>query len=345
MASDPPHIALTLLEQELAAEMPAHMRAFARAHAEDRTPPPAPLVARLSSTLETVMLALPNEGLADRALALLRLVAPFAVEDDPAVTAIRAQPPSWDGLVGLTEARNAAARARFGIDAIELVHRLHGTTEPIGDHDAPGERITGWMERDQPLDAQEIQDAWNAIHTRLGVTGAVRIDRSAVARPRTFVIEPRREVIVIVPQVIASPAAKFAVLHELGHAGAALTLPPGIPRVIDEAAASYVARLCEPPSWLPPKWSCDLATAARIRRTALAAVLDDVERALPALQHPPGKQPPWALWHDPGSQAAYVKAEAIAERLRQELGSNPPRGQFARVLGAERDRIDRKPVF
>ncbi|HEY0255745.1 MAG TPA: hypothetical protein VGC41_29650, partial [Kofleriaceae bacterium] len=315
------------------------------AHAEDRPPPPAPLVARLASTLETVLAALPNEGLADRALALLRLVAPFAVEDDPAVVAIRAQPPSWDGLVGLTEARDAAARTRFGIGAVELSHRLHGTHEPPIAHDAPGPRVAGWMERDAALDAIEIDDVWNAIASRLGVTGVVRIDRSAVARPRTFVIDPQREVIVVVPQVIASPAAKFAVLHELGHAAAALVMLPGVPRVLDEAAASYIARLCEPPSWLPPKWSCDLAPAARHRRTALAAMLDDTERTLPALANPPGKHPPHALWHDPGAQAAYVKAEQIADRLQAELGSNPPRGQFARVLGAERDRIDRKPVF
>jgi len=43
--------------------------------------------------------------------------------------------------------------------------------------------------------------------------------------------------------------------------------------------------------------------------------------------------PPWALWHDPGAQAAYVAAEAVAERLRRDLGPNPPRGQWSRALG------------
>ncbi|MEP6863834.1 MAG: hypothetical protein ABJE66_24620, partial [Deltaproteobacteria bacterium] len=164
-------------------------------------------------------------------------------------------------------------------------------------------------------------------------------------RPRTFVIEPKREIVVVVPDIIDTPATRFAVLHELGHAAAALVLAAGIPRVVDEAAASYIARLAEPASWLPPRWISDLAAAARLRRTALAAMLDDVERLLPELPQLPGKAPPWALWHDPGSQAAYVAAEAIAERFRQDLGGNPPRGQFARALAAERDRIDRKPVF
>ncbi|MEO8840847.1 MAG: hypothetical protein ABI591_08700 [Kofleriaceae bacterium] len=345
--ADPPHVALGLLEDELAAELPSHMRAFARAHAEHRTPPPAPLVARLASTLETVLAALANEGLADRAVALLRLVAPFAIEDDPSVAAIRAQPPSWDGLVGLAAARDQASRARFGIPSIELVHRLHGTHLEVG-LDAPdglSSAIAGWNDKTQPLDAVEINDVWNSIATRLGLVGAVRIDRSAIARPRTFVIEPMREVIVVVPALIDSPAARFAVLHELGHAAAALVSPAGIPRVVDEAAASYVARLAEPPSWLPPRWASELAVAARLRRTALAAMLDDAECLLPALPQVPGRAPPWALWHDPGAQAAYVLAETIAERLRSDLGGNPPRGQFARALTAERDRIDRRLVF
>lgn len=345
MAEPPPHVALGLLEEELAAEMPAHMRAFARAHAEGRTPPPAPLVARLSSSLDIVRAALANEGLADRALALLRLVAPFAIEDDPAVVAARAQPASWPGLVALAEARDAASVGRFGLRSIELFHRLHGTHGPQAELDVPGPQVEGWQERATALDAVEIQDVWNAIAARLGIAGAVRIDRSAIARPRTFVIEPKREVIVVVPAVVDTPAARFAVLHELGHAAVALVSSAGIPRVIDEAAASYVARLAEPPSWLPPKWGCERAIAARIRRTALAAMLDDTERLLPALPQLPGKAPPWALWHDPGAQAAYVGAETIAERLRKDLGGNPPRGQFARALAAERDRIDRKPVF
>jgi hypothetical protein len=343
--AEPPHVALGLLEQELAGEMPGHMRAFARAHAEGRTPPPAPLVARLSSSLEIVMTALANEGLADRALALLRLVAPLTIEDDPAVVAARAHDPSWPGLVVLAEARDAAAQARFGMGSIELVHRLQGTHEPGIELDVPGPPIAGWNERKSAADTVAIQDVWNAIAARLGLTGAVRVDRSAVARPRTFVIEPKREIVVVVPDIIDTPATRFAVLHELGHAAAALVLAAGIPRVVDEAAASYVARLAEPASWLPPRWVSDLAAAARLRRTALAAMLDDIERLLPALPQLPGKALPWALWHDPGSQAAYVAAEAIAERLRQDLGGNPPRGQFARALAAERDRIDRKPVF
>src|SRR6266581_4354542 len=83
-------LALELVEGELAAELPAHLRAFARAHA------------------------------------LLRLVAPIAIEDDPAVARARAEPPSWPGLAALAAARDAVAQRRFGCGAIEWLHRLHG---------------------------------------------------------------------------------------------------------------------------------------------------------------------------------------------------------------------------
>jgi hypothetical protein len=71
-------------------------------------------------------------------------------------------------------------------------------------------------------------------------------------------------------------------------------------------------------------------------------MLDEIERGLPALHDTPGAAPPWALWHDPGAQAAYVEAEVIADRLVHDLGVNPPRGQLARALAAERDRVDQR---
>lgn len=335
-------MALDLLEAELAVELPAHMRAFARAHADGRPPPAAPLLARLASTLQTARHACMHDVLLDRGLALLRLVAPLVIEDDSAVAVARALPQTWQNLATLAAQRDAAARARFGLSSVELAHRLHGVSGARHDHDAPGPAIEGWHARDVALDHTAIADAWQAIAARTGVTGTVRVDRSKKAHPRAFVIEPKVEVVIVVPEVIDTPAARFAVLHELGHAVAALALPAGVPRVVDEAAASYIARLAEPPSWLPPRWPSELAAAARKRRTALAAMLDEIERGLPALADVPSSAPPWALWHDPGAQAAYVEAEVIANRLAKDLGPNPPRGQLVRALKAERDRVDHR---
>jgi hypothetical protein len=333
-------LALELIEGELAAELPAHLRAFARAHAENRAAPAAPLVARLASTLDTAFHALAHDVLVDRALALLRLVAPIVIEDDPAVSLARAHPPSWSGLVTLASARDTVADARYGRSAIAWLHLLHGVDDPALPHDAPGPPIDGWHTPDTTLDHTAILDAWHAISARLGVSGNLRIDRAARVRPRAFVIEPRVEVIVVVPDVVDSPATRFAVVHELGHAACAFALPAGTPRVLDEAAASYVARLIEPGGWLPPRWESPLAAAARRRRVGIAAMLDTIERALPTLHDVPGTSPPWALWHDPGAQAAYVAAEALADRLVENLGLSPPRGQFTRALEAERARID-----
>src|SRR5690349_14684127 len=107
-------MALDLLDGELAAELPAHLRAFARAHADGRPPPAAPLIARLASSVRAARDAMQHEVLADRGLALLRLVAPLVIEDDPVVAAARAKPPSWPGLQELARARDAAAQAKFG---------------------------------------------------------------------------------------------------------------------------------------------------------------------------------------------------------------------------------------
>ena len=64
-----------------------------------------------------------------RVLALLRLVAPLSIECEPAVAALRAGPPTWEGLRRLAAARDAVALARFGCSAITLAHNLQGQTQ------------------------------------------------------------------------------------------------------------------------------------------------------------------------------------------------------------------------
>jgi len=339
---------LDMIEGELAVELPAHMRAFARAHAEGRPPPAAPTLLLLSATLQSARNALVHDVIADRGLALMRLVAPLVIESNPIVRALRAGTPTWAGLQRLAAARDDVAQARFGVRSLSLLHRLHGCEEAVPREPVSlGPAVEGWNERDVAVDASGIADVWQLISARLGVTGTVRVDRSAAhhvgAHPRAFVVEPRREVIVVVPHAVDSPAARFAVLHELGHAFLALALPAGLPRVVDEAAAAYVARLAEPPSWLPPRWTSPLAAAARTRRLAIATMLAEIERRLPDLDDVPGTAPPWALWHDPGAQAAYVEAEAIADRVAAGCGPNPPRGQVLRALTAEPDRGEPGP--
>jgi hypothetical protein len=314
-------------------------------------------VAHRERSLEIARAASVHGELADRALVLVRLLAPIVIEADSAVVAARAAPRTWAGYSVLAAARDRAARAVFDRGANELFRRLLGAERSAagatGDASSgassagPEQRANisrgtegradgwidapnGWRQRDRDLDPAV---AWQAIATQHGVTAAVRIERSDRARPRAFVVEPGREVIVVLPADVDTPAARFAVLHELGHALCAVMSRAPVPRVVDEAVASYVARAMEG-SELPPGWSSSLAAEVRRRRRALAAALDAVERGVCA-GAAVADTPPWSLWHDPGAQTAYVMAEDIADRL--------DRAQLADQIAHEHARVDRLP--
>ncbi len=336
---------LARLEAVIAAELPPHMRAFARAHAAGLPAPAAPDILTQAASLVRAHRALVHAELADVALRALRLIAPVAIEATPAVAAARQRPPSWPALALLAAARDDAARRLVGAPALAVQHVLAGV--PAAPSPAPSSlppAPAGWREVEQPLGPLAIEAAWRALATQHGAVGSVVIEHAA-ARPRAFVIEPQRAVTVIVPVVIDTPAARFAVLHELGHALINVLAPAGLPRALDEAVAAYVARLLEAggAALLGPGWTTPAAAAARAHRTAIAHVLDEAERA------PPGPAPggrlagggvPWALWHDPGAQAAYAHAEVLADAWWATLGPWPAPGALAAVVAAERARVD-----
>ncbi|MEJ7601971.1 MAG: hypothetical protein WKG01_29010 [Kofleriaceae bacterium] len=316
-------LALDRLEATVATELPAHVRAFAAAHAAGRPAPAAPASLLRPDALVIARQALAHPLLADRALAMVRLLAPIAIDLDARVVTARAATPSWAAYDRLAAARDVAAHDRFGIGFLELVHRLHGTREPVTASAWP-QVIAGWTE--------PLADAPPPLADALDLPRGVTVVSSAVARPRAFVVEPRREVIVVVP-VPRTPADQFATAHELGHAFAAL-LVGVIPRVVDEAVASYTARVLEAPG----PWFLPLASAARVRRVALARVLDGIERGqgdrVPA-------DPPWALWHDPGAQATYVAAEALADHWVATLGPDA----LASAIRSAASEVDRVTVL
>ncbi|HEU0036871.1 MAG TPA: hypothetical protein VFQ53_39950 [Kofleriaceae bacterium] len=327
-------LALDRLEATLAAELPAHLRAFAEAHARGAPDPIAPPIARHARSLGTARGAFIHPLLEARAIALLRVLAPLAIDDDPRVHAARQQPRSWSAWQALAAARDAAARDRFGLGWLELVHRLHGSTTVAAAPFAWPAPLPAWTAPERTFDAAAIEAMWTTLAARHRVGGACRIVASD-ARARTFVVEPGAEVIVVVPRAVDSPAQRFAVLHELGHAIAALAVPTTLPRAVDEAVAAYVARALEQPAH---GWHSPIARAARTRRLALARALDAIERGDPAR---PTAQPPWALWHDAGAQAAYVAAEAIADRWSHELGDAPSPGALAAAIARTHAEVDR----
>ncbi len=157
------------------------------------------------------------------------------------------------------------------------------------------------------------------------------IPAAADVQPRAFVIEPGREVAIAIAP-LTTPAARFTALHELGHAVAALVSPRPLARAVDEAAASYVARLCERDGELEAGWYVPGAAAARARRLRISAVLDAIEHGAVVR---PTDAPPVPLWDDPAAQAAYVAAETIADRWWESLGPTPPPGALAEAISSE----------
>lgn len=321
-------LALDRIEAMLAAELPAHMRAFAQAYAAGTPLPAAPDIAGRASSATVGRRALPHPTVADRGLALLRVVAPIVIERDAGVTAARSRftssAPSWAAYAALSALRDTVAKARFGRSAREVLMLLHGAPAAAA-ADMPGP-LAGWKEPDGiELD---VDATWRTLVDRYRITGSLAIVRAEV-RPRAFVVVPGGEVIAVVPPRAATPAARFAVLHELGHAVANLLVGVGLPRMLDEAVASLIARELER--------TTPIAAAARTRRTQIARALAAVESgALPGDAVAPS--PPWALWHDPAAQAAYVAAEEVADRLAGVT-------DLAAELTSQRARIDAATVL
>jgi hypothetical protein len=334
-------LVLDRIAGQLDGELRLHMQAFAHAYAAGTPLPPAPDLAGRASTAAVARRALAFSTLKPRAIGLLRLVAPILIERDAGVAAARAGAPTWAGLRAVAEARDAVANARFKRSAIDVLHRLGGAAETFESTTQLPAAIAGWTEIDHVLEDRAVDDAWRF----LGGYAGLEIVRSDMARPRFFAVEPGASGIAVIPRAIDTPAKRFAVLHELGHAVLTLSTKQSWPRAIDEAGASYVARLIEAPDLIPGRWYSPLAAAARARRTQIARVLDTVERRIHEPGDPPFAKPPWALWHDPAAQAAYVRAEAICDDVWTRLG--PPRagGQIADALAPIAVQIDADVVI
>ena len=325
---------LERLEAELAAELPGHVRGLAEAYANRIAAPPAPRVLRTRGSTAIALRALDVPELSTRALALLRLITPIAIEDAAAVTVARAAEPAWPAYAALTTARDAASTMTFQRAHVAWMQWLHGAGWLVPTILEWPAALEGWHASSAPVSQGEIERAWHELAARHAAQGRCRIVQAPV-RPRAFVVDPGREVIVVVGP-LASPAMRFAALHELGHALAALLSPVALPRMLDEAAASYVARLLEQEG---DGWFAPLAARARdpVRLTMLMA-LHGIEVGL----RPQIDRPPWGLWHDPGAQGAYVVAERFADDWWTRLGADPGAGVFAAELATQLAHVERQ---
>jgi len=280
-------LALDRIEAELAAELPPHMRAFARAHAAGAPVPPAPAVLADPATLATAERARAEPALAARGRVLWRLTALHAIAREVGVT----DAADWDALGAQARAREAAARRRWGRGFLAIADDVH---EVGAVPDAPEADVAPVApEAAEPISPAAVAALWQGL-TRLAAPAIVL----APARARTFAVRPGEAIVVV--RADATVGAWSQVAHELGHAWVAIA-GLDLPRALDEAVAMTAARTLER--------TYPGARALHARQHAIARRLAATERALYAGEAVTrDTPPPWALVHDPGAQAAYVVA-------------------------------------
>lgn len=282
-----------------------------------------------ASKKRTVASSLEAAGLRARARRVLQRWAPAWIDQAPVVAAARLAPPSWTAYRKLRAAQDVLASQLFDVSWIEIL-RWHGGV-PAGELPAPAAipaMAPGWLVGSLPLPWREWIDAFERsvlpeLFAASPVAGSrtIEIEFSA-GRPRTLVAGGR--ISIGLRDQRDMPRAWFHLLHELGHAVAAILAPAGgMPRVVDEAVASWLARHLEEPDSAPAlpihAYAPALHAGERVRRDAVATALAHLEthahggdeREAPAAE---GAGLPWALWHDGGAQPAYLHAEQIATR-------------------------------
>lgn len=287
--------------------------------------------------------ALELSGLRTAALALLQRHAPLWIEHEPAVAAARLATPSWAAYRRLRAAQDAIADELFGAAWIDVM-RWHGGVppEPLPAPAAIPAMTPGWATGSLPLPWRPVIAGWQreVLPSLLGGR-EISIDVAfSAARPHAHVA-PGPRVELRLRDERDMPRAWFQLLHELGHAAAALlAAPAALPRAVDEAVAAWTARHLEEAEAAPglPSYATApaLHAAERARRTAVAGALAHLESQHHAGDGGGAAGLPWALWHDGGAQAAYLHAELIAEAWWQRglrLGS-PPEQLRAAVAAA-----------
>lgn len=340
-------LALDELEAALADEQPA---AWER--------PRRQLVARAVAT----------QGLRRRALQLVQAHAIAWVDQTAIVLAARLAAPSWAAYARLRAALEVAASQAFEADWAQVVRWAMGVPAAALPPPAPiRPPALRWIDEHRgdaaaagaALPWQRVVAAL-AAHTRPLLRPYQLELRFAPAHPRTRVRwqpgsggQPTAHLAITLRDDRDTPRAWFQLLHELGHALAAMICPGAwLPRAVDEAAAAWLCRHLEEPGSFPalPPHAYDAALhgGERLRRHAVAVALAHLEEhpaeareSGPATAPEGGGAPasnaaqaqlPWALWHDAGAQPAYLHAETLADKWWAEGLRLDDLNGFARAL-------------
>jgi hypothetical protein len=274
---------LDRIEGLLAAELPPHLRAFAAAYAAGAVEPPAPAVMHEPATLAIAERAMATPALARRGRALWRLCALAAIEREVGA----ATGTGWPALAALAGRREAAAQRRWGRGFLAVAHDVFdaGPVEPVATT-APTATVST-----RRVTAGTLTALWHEL-TDLPAPSIIICE----ARPRTFAVRPGEAIVVV--RSDSTVNAWSQALHELGHAWVAIA-GLELARTLDESVAISAARTLERRE---PE-----ARAMHERQHAIAVELAGVARYAGEPIHR-DRPPPWALWHDPGAQAAYASA-------------------------------------
>ena len=321
----------------LAAPAPSAM-AQARAYATGQAIASSPEVFMLAASLRTAIAALDVPQFEGRARRILAFGFRAAIEAQADVAAMRAGATTWAGMAALARTRTAACQRLLGCDYATVAARIDGA-----DRNANGAAIKA--SDDGSSDTWRVKPLLPYVSlasVAAVVALAQRRNAARGAKPfEIFVVEslltPRTfadasGVAIVVPSSPGTVSAWSHVLHECGHAVAALEHGIDTPRVLDEAFAIANARQLDDAEWVLRAWDVDAATARRIaaaaraghdRQGELAATLVSIEEALYAgdavSQPPPFARVPAAFVDDPAMQPAYAVAAIIAKQGAPEV--------------------------
>ena len=316
----------------LAAPAPSAM-VQARAYATGQAMASSPAVFVLAASLRTAIAALEVPSLAARGARILAIGFRAAIEAQADVAAMRTGATTWTGVAALAQTRTAACQRLLGCDYATMAARIDGA-DRFADVAAIKSSDDGSSDtwRVKPLlpyiSLASVAAVVALAQRRSAARGARPFEIFVVESlltPRTFA--DASGVAIVVPSSPGTVSAWSHVLHECGHAVAALDHGFDTPRVVDEAFAIANARQLDDAEWLLRAWDVDVATARRIaaaaraghdRQGELAHALGSIEKSLyagNAAPHPPPfARVPHAFVDDPAMQPAYAAAATIAKQ-------------------------------
>ncbi len=229
--------------------------------------------------------------------------------------------PTW----GDWRARLAALDAAVPPSFVAAMRIAHGASDS---HVAPSSTDAAtvaqralWLAPRSPMTAASVATVWLLLAKRYEISEAVAravTFRFDAAHGQCNVVVPGR-VIEVWLRSGPSAGAWHDCLHELGHALVALCCAHDVPRAVDEAAADIIAAQLVSAASAHEPWPlagfADLVHVAQHMRHHRDGITQRLAAAEVTGQPTATTAPPWALWHDPGAQAAYVAAGQLAMPL------------------------------